>query len=100
LERKEAKASHCLLALLKVTKPKDLGGLGVSDLRNLTGFCKHDGHGYKKLILVDHGLLSPFMCPEVRSLVGVVVATHLGDGSNTLFWKDHWLNGNYIQVLG
>jgi hypothetical protein len=37
------------------------------------------------------------VCPEVRSFVGVAVVTQLDDGSNTLFWKDRWLNGNCIQ---
>jgi hypothetical protein len=39
------------------------------------------------------------VCPEVQvqSLVGVAVVTQLGDGSNTLVWKDCWLNGTCIQ---
>lgn len=30
--RKEAKGSHCLLAWRKVTRPKELGGLGIHNI--------------------------------------------------------------------
>jgi len=33
--RKEASGGHCLIAWPKVTRPKELGGLGISDLKNL-----------------------------------------------------------------
>jgi len=33
--RKEAKGGHCLVAWTKVCLPKELGGLGISDLGNL-----------------------------------------------------------------
>ncbi|GJN40694.1 hypothetical protein PR202_gb29955 [Eleusine coracana subsp. coracana] len=34
--RKEAKGGHCLVAWPKVTRPKELGGFGISDLHRLT----------------------------------------------------------------
>jgi hypothetical protein len=33
--RKDAKGGHCLVAWPKVTRPKELGGLGISNLQNL-----------------------------------------------------------------
>ncbi|GJN20313.1 hypothetical protein PR202_gb07676 [Eleusine coracana subsp. coracana] len=33
--RKDAKGGHCLIAWPKVIRPKELGGLGISDLKNL-----------------------------------------------------------------
>jgi hypothetical protein len=33
--RKEGKGGHCLLAWSNVTRPKEMGGLGISDLWNL-----------------------------------------------------------------
>jgi hypothetical protein len=35
-DRKEFRGGHCLLAWPKVTRPKELGGLGISDLKNLS----------------------------------------------------------------
>jgi hypothetical protein len=35
--RKEALGGHCLIAWPKVTRPKELGGLGIPDLRRLNG---------------------------------------------------------------
>jgi len=29
----------------------------------------------------------------------MVVITEVGDGTNTLFWKDKWLDGHNIQDL-
>jgi hypothetical protein len=36
------------------------------------------------------------VCKEVQSLISMTVVTTIGDGSNTLFWKDRWLNGKSI----
>jgi hypothetical protein len=33
--RKDAKGGHCLVAWTKVTRPKNMGGLGISDLKDL-----------------------------------------------------------------
>jgi hypothetical protein len=33
--RKDAKGGHCLVAWPVVTQPKELGGLGISDLKTL-----------------------------------------------------------------
>jgi hypothetical protein len=37
--RKDVRGGHCLIAWPKVTRPPDLGGLGISDLQNLDGPC-------------------------------------------------------------
>lgn len=60
--RKEANVGHCLLAWSKVTRPKDLGGLGISDLWNLSWALQAQWPWLQKLIIADHGLLSPFVC--------------------------------------
>jgi hypothetical protein len=34
---------------------------------------------------------------EVQCLIDMAVITKVGDGSNSLFWKDWWLNGIGIK---
>jgi hypothetical protein len=36
---------------------------------------------------------------EVQSLIDMAVFTHVGEGSNTKFWKDRWLNGKRIKEV-
>jgi hypothetical protein len=36
---------------------------------------------------------------EVEALLSMTIITEIGDGSNTLFWKDKWLNGRSIKDL-
>jgi hypothetical protein len=35
----------------------------------------------------------------VQNLIAVAVTTKLGDGANTLFWKDRWLDGRCIRDI-
>ena len=77
--RKEANVGHCLLAWSKVTRPKDLGGLGISDLWNLSWALQAQWPWLQK---TDHCRpWSSFpirVCPEVQSLVAVAVVTAWG----------------------
>jgi hypothetical protein len=43
--RKEAIGRHCLVAWSKVARPKELEGLGISDLQNLNWAFVLDGFG-------------------------------------------------------
>ena len=36
---------------------------------------------------------------EVEYLLSLAIITEVGDGANTLFWKDKWLAGRSIQDL-
>jgi hypothetical protein len=44
-------------------------------------------------------LLPIQMCPVVNAFFSIAVNTEIGDGSNTLFWKDRWLSGQRIEDL-
>ena len=50
--RKDARGGHCLLAWPKVTRPPNLGGLGISNVQNMSCGCK-------KLSRGSHGHFSP-----------------------------------------
>jgi hypothetical protein len=44
-------------------------------------------------------LLSAASLQEVQCLIDMAVITKVGDGSNSLFWKDRWLNGRGIKDI-
>ncbi|GJM99674.1 hypothetical protein PR202_ga16795 [Eleusine coracana subsp. coracana] len=48
--KKEAKGGHCLVPWGKVTRPKELGGLGISDLKNLGWALEFSSYGCRKRI--------------------------------------------------
>jgi hypothetical protein len=45
------------------------------------------------------GGLPTHVCKVVQNLVVVAVITELGDGANTLFWKDRWPVGRCIKDI-
>jgi hypothetical protein len=39
------------------------------------------------------------VCKVVKNLIAAAIITKLGDGANTLFWKDRWLDGRCIKDI-
>lgn len=96
--RKEVKGGHCLLAWQRVTRPKDMGGLGISDLCNLARALRARWPWLQKTD--PNRPWSEFtfqVCAVVQSLMAVAVFTRVGNGANTLFWQDRWINGKGIK---
>jgi hypothetical protein len=63
------------------------------------GPCKLDGHGYRGLSRIN---LEPFFrsrSAQRFKASDMAVVTVIGDGSNTLFWKDKWLQGKRIKEI-
>jgi hypothetical protein len=98
--RKEANGGHCLLAWPKVARPKELGGLGMFDIRRFSLSLRARWPWLQ--ITQSEKPWAQFqlhVCKEVQSLINMAVVTTVGDGSNTLFWKDRWLNGKSIKDI-
>jgi hypothetical protein len=95
--RRQANGGHCLVAWGKVTRPKDLGGLGITDLRLLSVALRARWPWLQK---TDHSkpwsVLPVEACGTVQALINIAVVSDLGDGNDILFWKDRWLNGRCI----
>jgi hypothetical protein len=95
--RRQANGGHCLVAWGKVTRPKDLGGLGITDLRLLSVALRAR---WPWLQRTDHSkpwaVLPVQACGTVQALINIAVVSELGDGNDILFWKDRWLNGRCI----
>lgn len=97
---KDAKGGHCLIARPKVARPKELGGLGISDLKQLNCIL-----GVRWLWLQKAELDKPWASVPIQSsacakaLLSMAVATEIGDGRNTLFWSDRWIMGQRIAII-
>jgi hypothetical protein len=78
----------------------ELGGLGISDLKTL-GFALRVRWPWLKKSEPDRpwASLPLHVSKEVECFLSLAINTKVGDGSNTLFWKDRWLDGKNIQDL-
>jgi hypothetical protein len=84
--KKRCKRGLLLIACLKVTRPKELGGLGISNLQNLNGALR-----VRWLWLKKTEPNKPWASFHIRvtsaihDLFSMAMAIKLGDGNNTLF---------------
>ena len=98
--RKEAKGGHCLIAWPKVCRSQELGGLGIADLKALSIALKARWPWLKRSEPSKPWANLPIQVSrEVAGLISVAVITEVGNGSNTLFWEDKWLDGKRIQDI-
>jgi len=98
--RKEAKGGHCLLAWPKVSRPKELGGLGILDLQRFGWALRvrwfwlsktEPDKPWAAFPVIVHG--------NAQALFDAAVTTEVGNGANTKFWTDRWLQGSSIKLL-
>lgn len=97
--RKEAKG-HCLVAWGKVCRPLNMGGLGISSLPHLRWALRmrwlwlqktDPGHPWAGL---------PIQVPsKARSFFSKVLITEVGNGANTMFWTDRWINKKSVSDI-
>jgi hypothetical protein len=98
--RKEAKGGHCLIAWPKVCRAKELGKLGISDLKSLSIALRVRWPWLKKSEPNKPWAYFPLqVSKDDECLLSIAIISKIGDGTNTLFWKDKWLAGKSIQDL-
>lgn len=98
--RKEANGGHCLIAWPKVSRPKDLGGLGILDLQRFGWALRVRWLWLGKT--EPERPWSTFPVPVhncAQSLFATAILSEVGNGANTKFWTDRWLNGCSIEML-
>ena len=85
----------CKVAWPLVTRPRDLGGLGISDLRQ-TGIALR-----VRWIWKDRRLGRAPRTSERSALALFQAATLfiLGNGESIFFWTDRWLQGESVQSI-
>ena len=95
--RREARGGHCVIAWLKVCRPKELGGLRISDLKTLGWSLKMRWIWLQKTEpnrpWADFNIHMP---EQIRAFFAAAVYMEVGDGTTTLFWTDRWLHGQSI----
>jgi len=86
---------RCKVAWPRVCRPKELGGLGVTDLRRAGVALR------VRWVLSDrlNGRLLASNEPMALALFQAATVFRLGNGRSTFFWTDRWLNGSSVQML-
>ncbi|WVZ58922.1 hypothetical protein U9M48_009140 [Paspalum notatum var. saurae] len=98
--RKDVKGGHCLVAWEKVQRPKELGGLGISNLQKLGWALRLRWLWLQKTDPSRLWALFPIKLQDcVHVFFSMAVETSIGNGKQTLFWKDRWLQGHRIEDL-
>jgi hypothetical protein len=98
--RKEANGGHCLVAWSKVTRPKELGGLGISDLQNLNWALRVRWLWLRKTDSSKPWADLPMQSNDiVQFIFSISMASEVGDRRDTLFWQDRWLLGQRLEDL-
>ena len=94
------KGGHCLVAWPKVCLPKELGGLGISNLQNLSWALRMRWLWLKKTD--PNRPWHMFHIPVhncVQAFFSVAVISVVGNGAATLFSTDRWIDGQSIADL-
>ena len=85
----------CKVAWVKVCRPKELGGLGISDLRRVgialrVRWVWRDRIEGRRPATREQSALALFQAATVFSV---------GNGQSTYFWTDKWIKGSSIAML-
>ena len=96
--RKDVRGGHCLIAWPKVTRPPDLGGLGISNLQNLGWTLRLRWLWLEKAEPEKAWAFLPVQAPpQVKSFFATAIISEVGNGKNTYFWSDRWLGRQSLK---
>lgn len=88
------------MAWSKVTRPKELGGLGISDLQNLNWALRVRWLWLRKTDSSKPWADLPMQSNDiVQFIFSISMASEVGDRRDTLFWQDRWLLGQRLEDL-
>lgn len=98
--RKDVKGGHCLIAWPKVTRPLELGGLGISNLQKLGWALRMRWLWLQKTQPDKPWAFLPIQVhPSAKAFFSMAVVSEVGNGKITMFWKDRWIHGHISSGL-
>lgn len=96
----KSKVGSCRIAWPTVCRPRELGGLGLVDLRRF-GIALRlrwlwlrragSARAWESLPAAEE--------KAIRAVFSVATESILGDGKSTLFWTDRWIQGESIRSI-
>jgi hypothetical protein len=91
---------RCKVAWKMVCKPRQLGGLGVVDLRR-AGIALRALWEWKRWVDQNKNWGSLHKSNEkmVSAIFSAAIVSVLGSGESTLFWTGNWIDGTSIQAM-
>lgn len=96
--RKEAQGGHCLIAWQRVARPKELGGLGISNIQSLGWALRVWRLWLRKTKPNKPWANLPMQASsQVQAICSMAMATEVRDDRNTLFWQDWWILGQRLE---
>jgi hypothetical protein len=96
----QAQGGHCLVNWKRVCRPKNMGGLGITNLE-LFGRSLRLRWLWQEWTAVNKPWQgSSLLCDETdKQLFRVSTTITLGNGNKSKFWHDRWLNGSPLKEL-
>jgi hypothetical protein len=100
MERKNVNGGSCLVSCEIITRPLKFGGLGVPNLQFKSWALQAKRMWLEKTNPSRpwHGMSLPVQ-QQVRQFFALSVLSVVGNGTDTLFWSDKWLNGSAVQDI-
>jgi hypothetical protein len=84
----------------KVCRPLEMGGLGISSLKELGWALRMRWFWLEKTDSSHPWSALPVQVPDkTHAFFVIAMQTEIGDGANTLFWSDRWLNGHRVADI-
>lgn len=99
-DRQNANGGNCLVSWEKVQRPLRYGGLGILNLQFMGWALRTRWLWLQK---TDHAWpwegLPVHVSRMAHALFAMDVVTEVGNGENTKFWDDRWINGSTVVEL-
>ncbi|WVZ62062.1 hypothetical protein U9M48_011850 [Paspalum notatum var. saurae] len=95
--QEQANGGNCLVSWRKVQQPYQYGGLGIHDLERMGWALRLRWLWFLKTDTSKPWIGLPIQIPtQAEALFKMAVEVTIGNGEDTLFWTDKWLQGRSV----